>query len=82
MTITSGALPTEAREQVKSLFESSSPVLVEVRFPNCAVSSDWHLCQDEEEFTQVLESLQRGAEIHLNSVWDLQNGKGALVVRR
>ena len=64
-----------------SLFENP-PVLVEVRFPGCGTSSDWHLCDDEHEFQTILASLAAGTEIHLSAVWDLRNPGGAVVLRK
>jgi hypothetical protein len=73
---------TEAREAVSKLFEHAPPVLVEVRFPGGAASPDWYLCQDEEHLEQILQGLGTGAELHLSSVWDLRNSKGALRIKK
>ena len=63
-------------ESIRALVEKTPPVLVEVRFPGCATSPDWHLCQDEEELDEILGRLGRGAEVRASSVWDLKNPKG------
>ena len=70
------------RAAVEKLFSETSPVLVEVRFPKMGTSSDWFLCDDVMEFDAVLERLGTGAEVHLNSVWDLKNPRGGVVVRK
>jgi len=62
------------------LFEEKPPVLVEVRFPKMGTSSDWFLCEDTAALHAILERLGPGAEVHLNSVWDLKNPAGAIVV--
>ncbi len=72
----------ETKAAISALFEIAPPVLVEVRFPNCATSPDWHLCEDEEELERIVERLGAGAEIHVSSVWDLKNVKGAVCLRR
>jgi hypothetical protein len=72
---------SEGRAAVCALFENAPPVLVEVRFPNCATSPDWYLCEKEEQLEQILKDLAPGAELHLSSVWDLRNVKGAICVR-
>ena len=69
---------TEARAAVAALFARTPPLLVEVRFPGMATSSDWHLLEDEEELDALLERLGPGAELHLSSVWDLRNVKEAV----
>lgn len=75
-------LSSEAKAAIVSLFETAPPVLVEVRFPGCAASPDWHLLEDEEQLEQVLEHLGAGAELHLSSVWDLKNVKDEICVRK
>jgi hypothetical protein len=64
------------------LFDEKPPVLVEVRFPKMGTSSDWFLCEDTAALDAILDRLGPGAEVHLNSVWDLKNPAGAVVVRR
>lgn len=59
---------------VFALLEQKPPVLVEVRFPGCATSPDWYLCEDEDRFAEVTESLNPGTEIYATSVWDLPRG--------
>ncbi|HVS37013.1 MAG TPA: hypothetical protein VMS17_15740 [Gemmataceae bacterium] len=76
------AASTEAKGAVAELFENTPPVLVEMRFPSAGASPDWHLCEDEEQLKQIMERLGPGAELHLSSVWDLKNIKGALCLRK
>jgi hypothetical protein len=66
---------------VGELFDAKPPALVEVRFPKMATSSDWFLCEDVAALDAILGRLGPGAEIRLNSVWDLKNPAGAIVVR-
>src|SRR2546423_7212410 len=66
---------------VRMLFEQKPPVLVEVRFPKMGTSSDWFLCEDMAALEVILDRLGTGAEVHLNSVWDLKNSTGAVVFR-
>jgi hypothetical protein len=68
----------EARAAIAALFHNTPPVLVEVRFPRCGTSSDWYLCTEEEELEKILERLAPGVELHVSSVWDLKNVKGAV----
>jgi hypothetical protein len=76
------AVSPEAKTAVSALFAKASPVLVEVRFPKSGTSPDWYLCEDEEELSRILERLSTGVELHLSSVWDLQNVKGAICLRK
>lgn len=48
------------------------PLLVEVRFPNCGTSSDWYLCQNQDEWATVSVKLTGAAELHIRSVWNLE----------
>jgi hypothetical protein len=73
---------TEAKAAVSALFDNAPPVLVEVRFPQMGTSSDWYLCEDEEHLEQILERIGPGAELRLNSVWDLENRKGAVCLKK
>ena len=57
MSVFSLPASTEAKAAVSALFNNSPPVLVEVRFPRSGTSPDWYLCDDEEEFEQILERL-------------------------
>jgi hypothetical protein len=43
-----------------------------------ATSPDWYLCQDEDELDALIERLGPQAELHLSSVWDLKNVRGAV----
>ena len=72
----------EAKAAIAGLFETSPPVLVEVRFPGAATSPDWFLCEEEEELFQIVERLTLGAEVRLSSVWDLKNVKGGICLRK
>lgn len=67
---------------IRKLFDERAPVLVEVRFPKMGTSSDWFLCEDTTDLEAILDRLSSGAEVHLNSVWDLKNPVGAAVVRK
>jgi hypothetical protein len=73
---------SEAKAAISTLFENAPPVLVEVRFPNAATSPDWYLCEDEEQLEHILERLGSGVELHISSVWDLQNVKGEICLRK
>ncbi len=82
MSVFSLPASTEAKAAVSALFSNFPPVLVEVRFPRSGTSPDWYLWDDEEEFEQILERLGPGAELHLNSVWDLKNSKEEICIRK
>ena len=69
---------TASRAAAAALFEQSPPVLVEVRFPGLSTSPDWYLIHDEDELDAIVERLGPQAELHLSSVWDLKNVKGAV----
>jgi hypothetical protein len=71
----------EAMAAVRALFEET-PVLVEVRFPNCGTSPNWHLINAEEEIDQILVGLAPGAELFLNREWDLTNPSSAVRLRK
>jgi hypothetical protein len=73
---------TEAKEIVSKLLDNSPPVLVEVIFPKVGTSPDWYLCQHREEFNEIMDSLGAGAELHISSVWDLQNKKGEICLSK
>ena len=70
------------RKEIGKLFEEKPPVLVEVRFPKMGTASDWYLCEDLATVEAILGRLGPGAEIHLSSVWDLKNPRGAITFRR
>jgi hypothetical protein len=72
---------SETRAAVSELFKKA-PVLVEVRFPNCATSADWHLCQEEEQLEEVFERLGAGAELRLQSVWDIPKAKREILLQK
>ena len=76
------ATSAEAQAAVADLFANRPPALVEVHFPNAGTSPDWYLCEDEERLEHILERLGSGVELHLSSVWDLRNAKGALCLRK
>jgi hypothetical protein len=82
MSRVSSTVKTEAGASVSALFENAPPILVEVRFPNSGTAPDWYLCEEEEEFEQILDRLGAGAELHISSVWDLKNVKGAICMKR
>jgi hypothetical protein len=44
-------------------------------------SSEWFLCEDQSALNALLDRLAAGAEVHLNSVWDLKNPAGGIVFR-
>ena len=71
----------ESQTAITLLFEEA-PVLVEVRFPSMGTAPDWYLSHTQEELDTLIQRLASGAELHLSSVWDLKNEKGALVVRK
>jgi hypothetical protein len=73
---------TDAKAAVSTLFSNSAPVLVEVRFPRAGTAPDWYLCDSEEDLEQIIERLGPGAELFLNSVWDLKNTKGAVCLTK
>jgi hypothetical protein len=72
----------EAKAAIATLFDNAPPVLVEVRFPNLGTSPDWYLCEEQEQLEQILERLGSGVELHISSVWDLTNVKGAIGLRK
>jgi hypothetical protein len=72
----------QTRFAVSALFKTAPAVLVEVRFPGCGTSPDWYLCDEEEQLDKVLERLGSNAELHLSSVLDLKNSKGAVCFRK
>lgn len=76
-------IPTTAADEtaLRALFENA-PVLIEVRFPACGTSPDWHLCEHEGELDAILSGLAPGTELRLSSVWDLTSRLGPLVVRK
>ena len=76
------ATSSQGHEAVHQLFEAAGPVLIEVRVPGGFYSSDWYLCQSEEEFDGLLDWLEPEAVLHVNRVWDLTNRAGAVVLRR
>src|SRR5438445_5902526 len=70
------------RAAVEKLFDEKSSVLVEVRFPRMGTSPDWFLCENAAALNAILDRLGSGAEVHLNSVWDLKHPADAVVFRR
>ncbi len=73
---------TEGQQTISSLFESSPPVLVEVRFPSSGTSPDWYLCEVEEDLHAITKRLSPGAELYLSSVWDLKSSKGTICLKK
>ena len=76
------AASSKGHQRVHELIGSGGPILIEVRFPGGAVSSDWYLCDTEEEFDNLLVRLNTNAVLHVSRVWDLTNRAGAVVLRR
>ena len=76
------AASPKGHRRVHALFEAGGPVLVEVRFPGAVWSSDWHLCQTEEEFEDLLARIELEAILHVSRVWDLSTRDGSVVLRR
>jgi hypothetical protein len=76
------ATTPEVTASLVRLLDSAAPVLVEIRFPNAATAPDWRLCEDGEQFEQILAHLGAGVELHVSSVWDLTNPKGAICIRK
>jgi hypothetical protein len=72
--------PETLRSDIERLFDEKPPVLVEVRFPGMGTSPDWYLCEDIAALEAIRDRLDSGAELHLNSVWDLENRAGAVAV--
>ena len=67
---------------VHNLFAAGGPLLIEVRFPGAVYSSDWYLCEAEEEFDGLLERIAPEGVLHVSRVWDLSNRAGAVCLRR
>jgi hypothetical protein len=76
------AASPKGHSRVHSLFEAGGPVLIEVRFPGAVWSSDWHLCEREEDFDDLLDRIEPEAVLHLSRVWDLSMRSGSVVLRR
>jgi hypothetical protein len=73
---------TQGKRAVAALFEDAGPVLVEVRFPGCGTSPDWFLCEEEAQLREIVARLGPGAEVRLNSVWNLKNTKEPICLRK
>ena len=69
-------------DRASALFDAKPPVLVEVRFPGMGTSPDWYLCREENELGSILSRLGQGVEVHLHSVWHLNDPTGGVVVGR
>jgi hypothetical protein len=69
-------------EAVHKLFEAGGPVLIEVRVPGGYFSSDWYLCETDDEFDNLIDRLDPDAVLHVSRVWDLCNRAGAVVLKR
>jgi hypothetical protein len=76
------AASPKGHSRVHALFEAGGPVLVEVRFPGAVWSSDWHLCETEAEFDDLLDRIEPEAVLHLSRVWDLTTRGGSVCLRR
>ena len=76
------AASRQGHSRVHALFEAGGPVLIEVRFPGAVWSSDWHLCETEGEFDELLDRIEPEAVLHLSRVWDLSTRVGSVCLRR
>ncbi len=76
------AASSKGHEAVYALFVAGGPILIEVRFPGGAASSDWHLCDSREDFDHLLTHIRDGAVLLVSRVWDLTNPTGAICLRR
>ena len=76
------AASPKGHQRVHALFRSGGPVLVEVRFPGAVWSSDWYLCETEEEFDGLLGRIEPEAILHVSRVWDLSTRGGSVCLRR
>jgi len=76
------AASSKGHETVQKLFEAGGPVLIEVRVPGGFYSSDWHLCESDDDFDRLVDTPEPGAVLHVSRVWDLTNRAGAVVLRR
>lgn len=70
----------EGKRALAALFEEAAWVLVEVRFPH--VSSDFYLCESQEDVERCMEKIAPGVPMLLSDVDDLVNAKGALRLAR
>jgi hypothetical protein len=70
------------REEVSALIATRPPVLIEVRFPKMATSSDWHLVDDLKAFDALWSHVAAGVELHVTSVWDLPEAPATLALVR
>jgi len=80
MNVLDSNLSDTIRANVDSLFDSKSPILLEVRFPRMATSSDWYLCNSPSDFEAIWEKLGAGVEVQFRSVWDLQDTERPLTI--
>jgi len=76
------AASNQGHDAVHALFEAGGPLLIEVRHPGGAISSDWYLCDSEEDFDSLMIRLNANAVLHVNRVWDLTNPTGGVCLRR
>jgi hypothetical protein len=76
------AASSRGHEAVHKLIEAGGPLLIEVRVPGGFFSSDWHLCDSEDQFDHLVDQLDPDAVLHVSRVWDLTNRAGAIVLRR
>jgi hypothetical protein len=76
------AASQKGHSRVRSLFEAGGPVLVEVRYPGAVLSSDWHLCESEAEFDDLLDRIDAESILLVSRVWDLSTRGGSVVLRR
>jgi hypothetical protein len=76
------AASTQGHEAVHALLKAGGPLLIEVRYPGGVVSSDWHLCDSDEEYDTLMVRLNANAVLHVSRVWDLTNPTGGVCLRR
>ena len=76
------AATPEARSRIAELMDQGGPLLVEVRFPRMGTSSDWYLCMEVEEITAILDRVAPNVELHLTSVWDIDDLPSTLRVKK
>lgn len=72
----------DPRTAISLLLDEAPPVLIEVRFLNSATSPDWYLCEDMDQFDEILERPGPGADLHVSSVWDLKNARGEILLKK
>jgi len=71
----------DASERISDLFRNA-PILAEITFRRSGTSSDYYLCQTEDEFAELLNRLPDRQEFYLTCVDDLELRHFATKVRR